>query len=266
MFWNLINPGYGPIALNEGVGVAYEAEASALFVRFTTPPTTARKTAINTFIRALKDAGAWDDLDVLHVMAAADSQAALLNWKSTSFTASLVNAPSFTADLGFTGDGATSYVNSGFTPSTAGGQATLNSSCFSIYALNNVVGAAASGISDGTNQTNINPRNGSSQRVGRVNQGGTTTGFASTDSRGLTTMNRSGASAVELYLDGMQLATNTTASTALPTAALRYGSSGAAAFNGFQHAIGRIASSQSQAKETAFYNAALAYLQAVGAA
>jgi len=243
-----------------------EAETTALLARFTTPADSARAHAINEFIKALKAADAWDDIDVLHVMAAADSQAALLNWKSTSFTASLVNAPSFTADRGFTGDAATSYVDSGFTPSTAGGEATLNSFCFSIYVLNNVVGGGASGVSDGTNQTNINPRNGSGQRIGRANQGGTTTGVASTDSRGLTTINRSGAANLQLYLDGTQVATSTTASTALPSAPIRYGSSGAAAFNGFQHAIARIASSQSQAKETAFHNAAFAYLQAVGAA
>lgn len=243
----------------------YQTEASALFARMVSPPSAARKQLINTFIKAMKDASIWNDHDFLHVMAAADIQAARLNWKSTSFTASAVSSPTFTADRGFTGDGAASYVDTNYTPSTAGGNATLNSGCFSIHILNNVVAAGVTGINDGTNFTGINPRNGSSQRIGRVNQGASTTGAASTDSRGLTSINRSGPGAIQLSVDGVQVATGSIASTALPTASLRYGSGGAGVFNTMQHAIGRMASSQDGTKELAFYNAARAYLQGVGA-
>lgn len=95
----------------------YETEASALFARMTTPPTAARKTAVNDMIVALKAAGVWSNLEVLQVYSAADSQAALLNWVSTSYNATAVSSPTFTADRGFATNGSSSYINTGFGPS-----------------------------------------------------------------------------------------------------------------------------------------------------
>lgn len=113
------------LGLGIGIGFAgvlspYSAEAQAVFTAFTTPPSTARKLLIDTAIRSLKTTGVWTKLDVLVVNAAADSQAALINWKNPgTYNGTLVNAPTFTADHGFTG-AATKYIETGFNP-TAGG-------------------------------------------------------------------------------------------------------------------------------------------------
>ena len=54
---------------------------------------------------------------MLKVQAAHSSQAALLNWVSTSYPSSTVNSPTFTTDRGYAGDGVSSYVASGYVPS-----------------------------------------------------------------------------------------------------------------------------------------------------
>lgn len=97
----------------------YTSEAVSLFARMTTPPSVARKQAINECIKSLKTAGVWSKLEVLHVYAAADSQAALLNWCSTSYNATLVNAPTFTADYGYATNGTSNYINTNFAPGSS---------------------------------------------------------------------------------------------------------------------------------------------------
>lgn len=101
------------------LGGAYASEALALFARFTTQPTTTRRTLINNLVVSLKAAGVWTKLDALYVMAAADAQAAQRNWVADAFNLTPTLAPTFTADQGYTGDGATSYLDTGFNPTTA---------------------------------------------------------------------------------------------------------------------------------------------------
>lgn len=95
------------------MGRSAPAEAQALAARMSTPPTAARKNLISKTIRALKTAGIWDKLDVLYLLAAADSQAALLNWKGATYDATN-NGAAFTADRGFTGDGAGDYIDTNY--------------------------------------------------------------------------------------------------------------------------------------------------------
>jgi hypothetical protein len=106
----------------------YETESEAIFAAFTTPPDDTRKGHIDTFVAALKTAGVWAKLDILYVFAAADSQAAGINWKNPgTYDASQINSPAFTADRGFASNGTSSHINTGFTPSTAGGNFSQNS-------------------------------------------------------------------------------------------------------------------------------------------
>lgn len=91
------------------------AASQSLFVRMTTPPTPLRQVAINNLISTLIIGGVWGDLDALYVFAAADSQAALLNWKSASYTATN-NGASFTADEGYTGNASSAYLDTGYGP------------------------------------------------------------------------------------------------------------------------------------------------------
>lgn len=100
-------------------GDGFPPAALALFARMSPTPSPARKVLISQTIAALTIAGVWQKLDMLQVYAA-DAQAnALLNWISSSYNASVVNSPTFTADRGFTSvSGTSSYVASGYTPSS----------------------------------------------------------------------------------------------------------------------------------------------------
>lgn len=108
------------VTLNQGWGYTFtNAEASALVARFTTPPTNARKLLIDNLVGSLKTAGVWTKLDALYMRAAADSQAARLNWVADQYNSTAFSSPVFTADRGYTPDGSASYVDSGFNPTTA---------------------------------------------------------------------------------------------------------------------------------------------------
>lgn len=94
------------------------AEAAAVVAAMTTEPDNVRKAVIDTLVGALKTAGVWTKTELLYVLGAHDSQAARLNWKSPgSNTLTAVNSPTFTTDRGYTGDGASSYLNSGINAS-----------------------------------------------------------------------------------------------------------------------------------------------------
>lgn len=116
-------------------GGSYDAAALALFARMSPTPSTARKTTINNLIVALKGYGIWTKLDVLYLLAADVQLNSLLNWISTSNNATAVSSPSFTADQGFTGDGAAAYLNTGYVGGT--GQFALADHCAGAWARTN---------------------------------------------------------------------------------------------------------------------------------
>src|SRR5262252_6152224 len=73
---------------------AYDSASLAIFAAFSTPPDTTRKGVIDTCVRALKSAGVWTKLDVLYLFAAADSQAARVNWKNPgTYDGTATNSP-----------------------------------------------------------------------------------------------------------------------------------------------------------------------------
>jgi hypothetical protein len=201
----------------------YGAEATALFAAMSVAPDDTRKGHIDTLIAALKTAGIWAKLDVLWVPAAHDVQAARLNWKDpASFTLSEVSSPTFTTDRGYTGNGTSSYLNTGWDPANNGVQHALNSASLGVYVNGGLATAAAVteiGGSDGTNAAFIQARAFTSNDViwARVNSS-VSQGYALgliTTSYGLTVMNRSGASAVQAYKNGSVLDTSTAAASAL---------------------------------------------------
>ena len=119
-------------------GETYCAEATALFARMTTQPTTERKEIINTFIVSLKTAGVWSKLDAMYVLAAADQQAALLNWIADTNNATTVNSPTFTVDEGIQGNGTSSYVDTHYEPYSDSVHFSRTSGHYSVYSRSNI--------------------------------------------------------------------------------------------------------------------------------
>jgi hypothetical protein len=89
----------------------------------------------NTLVTSLKSAGVWDKLDLFYVFASdGDSDFATLNWKAPStFQISKVSSPTFTTDVGFSGNGTSSYLDTDYTPSDDGNNYTQDAASFGFF-------------------------------------------------------------------------------------------------------------------------------------
>lgn len=252
----------------------FTAEAASLFARFTTPPTVGRQVLINNAINALVAAGVWALLDALYVTAAETAQAAQQNWKANTFNLTPTASPTFTADRGYAGNGTTSYLATGYTPSTAGGNLTQNSAHLSVWCRNNIQSSTQIPIGSRTaaaqHQMLILPRLGTDVAAYRINQDVAGASPASTSSIGHWVMRRNGAATLALFRNGASFSTDTSASTGLSTAAITLDAINTGgvvgSFATHQIAAASIGGSLSDAQALAFYNVMLTYMQAVGAA
>lgn len=267
----LRSPAYSPLAGK--FGESYTAEAVALFARFTTPPTEARKLLINNRILAAKASGAWALRDGFYMMAAANAQAGQRNWKADAFNLSPQGTIIFEADRGYTGDGSTGYLATGFNPSTAGGNFSLNSSHLSVWSRTN---AQVAGTSIGarttstTGQSLMTLRTATDQSTFRLNQDAAGTSPTSTNSSGGFVTRRSASNAMAVFRNGVSLGTATTVSTSLPNANIVIAGLDTGGVvttsNTYQLASAGFGANLTDAMILAEYNADLAYLQGVGAA
>lgn len=262
-------PQVASTTMSEGVG--YDAAASALFARFTTPPTTARKAQINTLIVSLKAAGVWAKLDALYLMAAADAQAARRNWIADAFNLTAVSSPTFTADRGYAGDGSAARLGTGFIPSTAGGVMTVNSAHLSIWDRTSraAAGQVQAGALNASTGTQIASRYTGNVTIAGVNDAASAN-LASSNSDGHFLVNRSGASSREIYRNGASVGSYTQVSVSLPPIEMyllcRNLTGVAQLLTTDQLAAASVGASLTAGEALSFYNAVNTYLQAVGAA
>lgn len=98
-----------------------------------TLPSASQQTLQNQLVVDLKDGGIWSKLDTFGVFATdGDSDFALIDWiRLSDYTA--VNSPTFTTNQGFTGDGASAYIDTNYNPATSGTNYTLNDASISIW-------------------------------------------------------------------------------------------------------------------------------------
>jgi hypothetical protein len=258
--------GFGGRLGGAQVAPVYDPAASTLFAAMTTPPTTGRKTLINDLIVSLKASGVWASLDLLYITAAADSQAGRLNWKNPgSFTLSPSNSPAFVADRGFTGDGATSSLNTGWDASINGVNFTLNSASVWVWIQTNVTGAPADVGRVAGPGVYIGTRSATNTMTARVCDSDNTT-RTTTDCSGLNGANRISSATKRLWQRGVQVGADiSVASTSLP-AGTNWACGG---FNGSFSAKPESAmawGSSLNTLEPAFTSSLLTYMQAVGAA
>lgn len=250
-------------------GASFTPAANVLFAAMTTPPTQARKILINNLIVSLQNAGVWTLLDALYLLAAADSQAATLNWVApATFTLTPTGSPTFTTDRGFTGNGSTAYLDTAYTPSTAGKGMTLNDGHIAGWSLSNLAAATTNRLVGNaiatTGRTLLVPRNVGDICSPLVNDTGGLS-VASTSTLGHFIANRSSATALQVYNNGTQLGAIVSASVSLATVPVCF-LRDTTNFASLQVASGSIGRSLTAPQAAAFYNAQLTYLQAVGAA
>lgn len=245
---------------------AFLSESHKVFRAMTTPQANARKYLIDTTIRSLKTTGVWSKLDCLYLLAAADAQAALINWKTPgTFNLTLADAPTFTTDRGYTGDGVNDSLATGFVPS--GGMYAQDSAHIGAWVLNDITSASAYAIGETSGSTPnayIRPRSTATEAVWTVNNATAVTTAGVTTSAGHTMINRSASDAQQIYKDGAELGTSTGASTGLPTTAIHL-LRGFSVFSAHQIAAAHIGGSLSATEVEDLYVALTVYLTAVGA-
>ncbi len=254
--------------LSGAAAITYSAEAAVLFARMTIAPSATRKGQIDTLIRALKTAGVWTKMDVFRVHAAHDAQAARLNWASTSYDAAAVNSPTFTTDRGYTGDGATSYLDSGFNPATAGGLFAQDKAHMGVWCGTDVTASVQ--IDVGNSRSRINSRSAGNAAIAGNTITGSNVLLPAATSVGHTCWSRTISTEFETSKNGTVLTSSAVASAALnslPYYELAIAAAGPAAGNFSTRRVQAThwGSDLTAAERTAVYDALAAYMTAVGA-
>lgn len=271
MFNNNLGTALGTLEWLPAPSASFDAASLAIFAAFSTPPTSGRKTLIDTCVKALKSASVWTKLDALYVFAAADSQAALINWKAPgTFDATAVSGPTFTADRGFTGDGSADHIDSNFNPSTAGGSFTLNSACLFGWSLtgNPAAGSGALAGNVGSFSCQIFTDLFDFQDTWRGQLNGASPldiALAGTARQGLYSSNQSASNAQQAYRQGASVGTGSASVSSVDNSNICFLRCNSL-FSDIQCAAGGAGGSLSSGEQGNLYDALLAYLQGVGAA
>jgi hypothetical protein len=140
-------------------------------------------------IGSLRTSGAWALIDDAWALVAENAVQALTSLKQRRLSTA-VNSPTFAANAGYTFDGATNYIDTGFIIGTHGISTTSTLGHLSVYERTNVatttsaLGTSVSSI----RQHMIRPRTGAANLTGSFNSN--LASVAITDSRGLSYIDR----------------------------------------------------------------------------
>lgn len=235
----------------------------AIFAKFTTPPTAARKTLIDNLNVSLINYGIRAKLDCLWVTAAADSQAARVNWITPGTNDLTVGgSPTFTADRGYAGDGGTGRLD-GPNPVGVAGNMTQNSANLGVWLNSNV---ADDNAQIGGGNAFIRSRTTGNVFQCRLNDATSSSAFTSiTDGRGHNLVSRAASGSYTPYKNGVAGTAISVASTILNNSAIRVcssnGTTSSTAIVGAAHFGGALTDTEA----ANFYSALLTYMQGVGA-
>jgi len=240
------------------------AITSSITSRMTTPPDGARTTVINTFVNSLIANNVWDQMVGIYILAAADAQASLINWKADEHNLTAVNSPTFVADAGYTSNGTSSYLNTvTLIPDSATFQ---NNHHFSTWSNTNVTG---SGVDGGTTRLFICGRVSGSGIQHTSAAGGTAPTTATADSIGMVTISRNNSATYDVYKAGSLLEVETQTSAgfiaATPITLLARGTTGAPSlFSTRQISAVTFGYYLTDAQQLVLHNALAAYRTSVG--
>ncbi len=204
-------PSITPFYIND-TGIAYDPDAVTYFTRVTAVGgslTVSEKAAISAFVTGLKADGNWTNMfDRLGIMGVQNETAALVSLVNPSSTLiTRVNAPTFTAGMGFTGNGLTNYLNLNYSALDEGVTFTLNSAAYGGYVRNNVASEALMGSTNP--YSSLFPRySGDSFVYGEINSATALSSVVTVDARGLTSVIRTSATATALYKGSTVVTTN----------------------------------------------------------
>lgn len=192
------------LSAGQGQNSSFDADYQAVLNRATTLgytlPSASQRIKQNALVLALKAGGIWNKLDVLYIFANdGGSDFATLNWKSPNlYQSTLINSPTFTINVGFQGNGTSSYIDTNFNAVTQGVNYTQNNASRYVYLHT----ASGTGALDGKSVASINNMTRASTGNQRINQGtiGVTGGsFDFTAIQGMKSIHRTNSTNVELF-------------------------------------------------------------------
>ncbi len=203
-------------------GSADAAQTTAFLAR-TSGLSGAEIAAYKNLINGLVSDGVFSLLDALYIFATNTTTTANLNLISTSFGLTGATPPTFIADQGYTGNGTTQFLDTGFIPSSSGVAYTLNNASVGVYDLTNVAGGTSHntiGANDGNQVFIANNQNASQTFFGVNDSFPSVTGPNTT--QGFWVATRTSSSVQAVYRNGntTALGTDATASSALPTVSI----------------------------------------------
>lgn len=237
-----------------------DAATTALVARMTTAPTTKHRRAINRLIVALKASGAWAAMDALYVLAAQDEPEAKLNWIADAYNLTETGSVTFDAYEGYTPDGSTTFLDTGFNPVTAGGKFTQNDAHLGSWCLTNNLNGASASNDIGNERSRIGVITGTMFiRPNLTSPKGT--GSLATH----VTWVRTASNVWRFYSGGVDVQGGTDASNSLTSYNFGIGRTGAAAFGVNQAAIVHFGSSLTAPQVASAHAAFRAYLTEMGA-
>lgn len=271
MPYEIATNGYGtPVVFVPSGGApvtgVYDPDASALFARFTTPPTNTRRVQINTVITSLKTSGVWQKLDALYVTAAADSQAARQNWIGNVGNLTEVSSPAFVADRGYTGDGVASCLTGiDFASLTKWVQ---DSNSIGVWigtevSLDGQVDIAF--MANNTGRVTLQSRTSTGNQFFQANTNTGSNSVAVATSIGMNGYTRRSASNVHSIKNAVAGGIITQASTGVPSGALQVMRGQGSAYSTRRTQAQFVGAQLSDAEVSSLYNALNAYMSAVGA-
>lgn len=241
----------------------YSLAVSQFFNRIAMP-VKARRTLYATMIDSLVSTGVWALLDTLYVFAAVDQATALENLVSGAYRGTAVNAPTFTADVGFTGDAVSMAVDTSFNPTVGAKKFTQNDAC--IFGWDNTNTDQSAGMIGYSNlNANIRCRsradgNFAETRLNMATNTNVRSGVA--DGRGLTAASRTTSTNEQGYYNGaLSGGANATATSAVISATFRFLHD--SSFSSHQVCAGGWGSQLSSTNHADLYSALHTYLQAV---
>lgn len=249
------------LALTQGAYAGLHPFSAALIARMSVAPSAARAGAIDKLVRALVDAGVWSRLDLLHMLAAHDSQAARINWVAPVYDLAAYNSPLFTANRGFKGDGAAAYMDAtGYNPNATASRLSLNDASLGLWVL---TPSAGTGIDLYAGSGWMARRNTGVDWHYRVCDGTSSFGQPG-DTPGFYVGSRSDAAAKRLFKNGVQIVAHSIASTIPPTRFNLLGSGGGN-YSSAELAVVLAGAALTEAQHAALYAALRTYLLTVGA-
>ena len=185
------------------------------FIARTSGTSSTEQGAYQAMICGMVTDGTWSLLDTLYIFATNTQTTALLNLVSTSYTGATNGTVSFAPDQGYTGDGSTFYIDTGWQTAT-GPNFTQNSASYGVYVLtSDTTFAITYMMGQDQDYYDILFQNKPSVVALISDFSSTDLAYVQTNIQGSYLVSRTGSATTALYKNGSSVATGTGTSHAL---------------------------------------------------